>query len=325
MDVRLINRAGVHLCKPEDIPTLLEGEGLTWIDVRYWDVEVALFLAKCLRLHERAVRDCALGNPVPKVHVYKDHVFVVLHGPEPGSGGHVHHIELDQFVGPNWVLTVHGRMGADVTLDAAYVETASVSRKLKSGRLRPTRPHELSSALVVALIGRMRTYLEDLSHDVSRLEEQVTAGHLGNPELFLEELFGVRHGLLAIETMATSSREVYGRMVRLGVFGGEGAAQLEDIEDQFRRLAALTGGQREYLHGVIEFYQTRTGTKMTIAAERLAVIAAVTLPITALSSVFGMNVIVHDRTAVAQLLLILVVMLIMSSILLIWTHRKGWW
>ena len=110
MDVRLINREGVHLCKPEDIPTLLEGEGLTWIDVRYWDVEVALFLAKCLRLHERAVRDCALGNPVPKMHVYEDHVFVVLHGPEPGSGGHVHHIELDQFVGPNWVLTVHGRM-----------------------------------------------------------------------------------------------------------------------------------------------------------------------------------------------------------------------
>ena len=34
---------------------------------------------------------------------------------------------------------------------------------------------------------------------------------------------------------------------------------------------------------MIEFYQTRTGTKMTIAAERLAVIAAVTLPITALS------------------------------------------
>jgi magnesium transporter len=83
-------------------------------------------------------------NPVPKVHVYEDHIFLVLHSPEPGSGGHVHHIELDQFVGPNWVLTVHGRMGSEVTLDAAYVETASISRKLNSGRLRPNRPHELS-------------------------------------------------------------------------------------------------------------------------------------------------------------------------------------
>jgi Mg2+ and Co2+ transporter CorA len=216
-------------------------------------------------------------------------------------------------------------MGPDVELDAAYVETDSVSRKLNSGRLLPNRPHELSAALVTALIGRMRKYLEDLSHDVSRLEEQVTGGHLGEPEQFLEELFGVRHGLLAVQTMATSSREVYGRMVRLGVFGAEGAAQLDDLEDQFRRFAAMTGGQREYLHGVIEFYQTRTGTKMTIAAERLAVIAAVTLPITALSSIFGMNVIVHDSTAFGQLVLILAVMLIMSGMLLVWTRRKGWW
>ena len=36
---------------------------------------------------------------------------------------------------------------------------------------------------------------------------------------------------------------------------------------------------------------------MTIAAERLAVIAAVTLPITALSSIIGMNVIVNDEHA----------------------------
>ena len=59
--------------------------------------------------------------------------------------------------------------------------------------------------------------------DVSRLEEQVTGGHLGDPDQFLVELCGVRHDLSAIETMATSSREVYGRMVRLGVLGAEGA------------------------------------------------------------------------------------------------------
>ena len=325
MDVRLINREGVQRHTPQEIPALLNEPGLVWIDVRYWDAEAASFLTRCLRLHERAIRDCALGSPVPKMHVYADHVFVVLHGPEPGSGGHVHHIELAQFVGPNWVLTVHGRMDPDVTLDAAYVETASVSRKLEGERLRPNRAHELSTALVTALIGRMRKYLEELSHDVRTLEEQVTGGHLGDPELFLEELFAVRHGLLAIQTMATSSREVYGRMVRLNVFGAEGAAQLDDLEDRFRRLAAVAGGQREYLHGVIEFYQTRTGTKMAIAAERLAVIAAVTLPITALSSIYGMNVIVHDRTAVGQLLLVLAVMLVMSGILLVWTRRKGWW
>ena len=35
---------------------------------------------------------------------------------------------------------------------------------------------------------------------------------------------------------------------------------------------------------------------MTIAMERLAVLAAVTLPMTALASIYGMNVIVNDPT-----------------------------
>jgi Mg2+ and Co2+ transporter CorA len=86
----------------------------------------------------------------------------------------------------------------------------------------------------------------------------------------------------------------------------------------------MADSQKAYLHGTIEFYQARTNTKMTVAAERLAVIAAVTLPITALSSVIGMNLIVNDETQWIALAVILVVMLGMSMTLLIWAKRKGW-
>jgi magnesium transporter len=325
VDVRLIGEDGVQRRTPDEIEHLLTGPGLVWIDVRYWDAETAKFLAKRLGLHPRAVHDCAVRNPVPKMHAYRDQTFVVLHAPEPGVGGHVHHIELDQFVGHNWLLTVHGPMNPVVPLDSAYVETGAIARRLDNGRLHPIRAWELSGALVTALIGRLRDHLTALTEEVWNLERQVTGGHIGNPEQFLEELFGVRHGLLAVRTMATLSREVYGQMVRSAVFGAEGAAQLNDLEDQFRRMAAMADGQREYLQGVIEFYQTRTGTKMTIAAERLAVIAAVTLPITALSSIVGMNVIVNDQTRLGQLTVLLAVMLVMSGMLLVWTHRKGWW
>ena len=76
---------------------------------------------------------------------------------------------------------------------------------------------------------------------------------------------------------------------------------------------------------MIEFYQTRTNTKMTIAAERLAVIAAVTLPVTALSSIFGMNVIVNDTHACRPARRPAGDHGVMSALLLIWARRKGWW
>jgi magnesium transporter len=64
---------------------------------------------------------------------------------------------------------------------------------------------------------------------------------------------------------------------------------------------------------------------MTIAAERLAVIAAITLPITSLSSVIGMNVIVNDSTRWIPLTILCLIMLAISLILLRWTRKLGWW
>jgi magnesium transporter len=64
---------------------------------------------------------------------------------------------------------------------------------------------------------------------------------------------------------------------------------------------------------------------MTIAAERLAVIAALTLPITSLSSVIGMNVIVNDSTQWMPLIILLLIMLAISLILLRWARKQDWW
>ena len=74
---------------------------------------------------------------------------------------------------------------------------------------------------------------------------------------------------------------------------------MRDVLDQYERVASIAQSQLEFLQGVTEFYRARTDTKMTIAGEKLAVIAALTLPITAISSVMGMNVIVNDSDALA--------------------------
>ena len=90
-------------------------------------------------------------------------------------------------------------------------------------------------------------------------------------------------------------------------------------------MRSLADGESHFLFGVIELYQTKVHTKMTVAMERLAVIAAVTLPITAIASVYGMNVIVNDETHYLQLGIVLVAMVTISLTLLRWARRQGWW
>jgi magnesium transporter len=327
MNVRLVTQDGVEKHPVDDLQPLLDRtDGVVWVDIPHCDEAAARVLAEVFGFHPLAVRDCVERNRVPKVHVYPNYVFAVLHAPESGKAGHVHYVELDQFIGPRYLVTVHGPINPAVDPRAALRETEAVLRRLENGKLRPASPYDLSYAIVSALARRQEAFVEVQTRAVWQLEQRVTGGHLGDPEQFLEEMFQARHGLIAVRTMGALSREIYGRLATIGRSVPASAKPLlDDIVDQFTRVYAVADGQKDYLQGVIEFYRTRSDTKMTIAAERLAVIAVVTLPVTALSSVLGMNIIVNDRTDFPFLAVMIAIMVIMSAMLLTWAKRQGWW
>ncbi|CAN5231148.1 magnesium/cobalt transporter CorA [soil metagenome] len=325
MDVRFVGPEGVELRDASELPALLaRPDGLVWVDIPEWDDEAEDVLTTVFGFHHLAVEDAATRNHVPKMHRYSDHLFLVQFAPHQGAKGHVHYIELDQFIGERYLVTVHGPINPIVEQSAAMVETDAVLRRLEKGKLKPANAFELSHAVLKALATRTRGYLSELTKEVWELERQVSEGHLGNAEAFLDELFWVRHGLLTVSTMAATNREVCGRMVTIAAFGeGDRHALLEDITDRFQRLSVMADAQKGYLQGAIEFYQARTTTKMTVAAERLAMIAAVTAPITAVSSVLGMNLIANAHTQWTAIWLAVALMVVLATVLLLWAKRRG--
>ena len=327
MDVHLITDSEVSERTVEELPDLLERRpGLVWVDIPKVDAEALRVLTDVFRFHPLAIQDCENRNHVPKVHVYPDHVFVALHSPELGKGGRVHHLELDQFVGPGYLVSVHGPLDPEVYPELAFRETSAVLKRVKSGRLRLSTSFELSHAVVSAMTRHQEGFVGILALEVGLLEQRVMTDSDDDPEEFLEELFRARHGLIAVRTMAALSGEIYGRMATLTRFVPPDAQPMvADIADQLERIKGLADGETAFLQAVIEFHESRTNTKMTIAAERLAVIAAVTLPITALSSIYGMNVIVNEKTHYVQLAVVLAIMAGMSALLLRWAKRQGWW
>ncbi len=161
-----------------------------------------------------ALRDIVERNHVPKLHAYPDHLFVVLHAPEAAEAGHIHLVELDQFVGARYLVTTHGPAAPDVHLDIVLRETRHVIDRLDSGRLTVRTPFELSYALVSAVAHRQGEELGRLATKIAGLEQRVR-GDVGDPIHVLEEMFLVRHELLTVRTMAAQSNEVYARMSAL--------------------------------------------------------------------------------------------------------------
>jgi Mg2+ and Co2+ transporter CorA len=334
MQLRFISPAGLVEHPVETASDLLNrSDGLVWLDIPTWDEQAERLLHDVFGFHPLAIRDCAQRNQVPKVHVYSDHVFLVLHAPQAGTAGHVHSIELDQFIGDRYLVTVHGPLSPAADPAAARIEVDALTKRLESGKLRPQHAYEMSYALASAVAARIHEFTARLTAEMWNLEYRFqavvkggVAGRLRDPEQFLDELFRARHGFIVARTQASLSREVFARMYKIKAFGpGRGQKRIDDAVDQFNHLRATADGEKENLQGTIEFYQARTNTELTIAAERLAVIAAITLPVTAVSSILGMNVIVNDTTQPVELAIAVLSMVVMSVLLLIWAKRQGWW
>ena len=116
MDVLLVCDSGVEPHPIEELPRLLKREdAVVWVDIPVCDPMAVEVLTEVFGFHRIAVHDCVERNHVSKAHVYPDHVFSVLHAPKVGQRGHVHYVELDQFIGQNYLVTVHGPLNPAVS------------------------------------------------------------------------------------------------------------------------------------------------------------------------------------------------------------------
>jgi Mg2+ and Co2+ transporter CorA len=327
MELRWIDESGMRQCDLSELGALRSRtDGFLWLDIPEWSDVAERTLAEDFGFHAMAIEASRERNHIPRVHIYTDHLFIAIHAPEIGAAGHVHYLELDQFIGEHFLVTVHGPRNPKVPLETTLRETREVITRMEAGRLSPSSPFGLTYAIVSTIVRRDAALVADIAREVGLLEQRVMLSSDEEPQTFLNELFTARHELLTIKTMSSQGGQIYERAIKSAKFvNHDGLKKMKDLVDQYERVTSISQSQLEFLMGVTEFYRARTDTKMTIAAERLAVIAAITLPITSLSSVIGMNVIVNDETHWAWLSILLLIMLIMSLTLLRWAKRQGWW
>ena len=307
MDVYLLVDGTAERRSADELEKLLADErGTVWVDIPVCEQQEAATLLRVFGFHELAVRDCVERNHISKIHFYDDHVFTVLHAPELGTGGHVHYVELDQFIGPNYLVTVHGPLNPVVNPEVAFLDTRCALERIENAEIHPSTPMELSYSIVSAMVRREVELVAHLAKESGRLERQVTDDdHNDDPEELLEQLFQVKHQLVAIRTMATHSAGTFhGMAKRVRTVPEAEHSLIADIADRFEMVRSMADGQQEFLSGVIDFYQTRTSTHLTIAAEQLAAtsvdqneemrritawVAIIAVP-TAVTGFFGQNI-----------------------------------
>jgi Mg2+ and Co2+ transporter CorA len=222
----------------------------------------------------------------------------------------------------------------------AYLDTGAVLDRMTSGKFRPRTAFEVASAIIVSLTRREIDMIASLAEQSGHLEQRVMSGEVMNDsEGFLTDLFRVWYELLAIRTIAVHSSATYDRMARLARFlPADHEPLVADLADRFEMVSSMADGQRESLHGVIEFFQTRVSTHLTIASDGLAQtsvrqnddmrrisawVAIVAVP-TAVTGFFGQNVPYPGFGDQGGFIASCVLMLVIATGLFVFFRRQRW-
>jgi Mg2+ and Co2+ transporter CorA len=296
-------------------------EGFLWIDVEDPDEAAAEQLKQRFPLPEDIASDLPSRTMVPKVAPYPGGLEIVLH--DLDDEGHL--LEIDLCIGADHLVTVHGPFTEGVDLDKALEPTRAERTALRDGAL-VAGPAELAAAIVGRICDSLESLIRGAAARASALDRRLRARETGDPEAFLDELFQVNHDLVTIGNRAAQSREACDSAAELlDSRGGRDKQVFEDLAKRFTHVRNLCDGEKEFQQGLVDYFEHLTATKMNIAMERLALIAALALPVTAVASIYGMNIIVNYETDMPHLIVVLVILIGVMAGMFTWAKKHGWW
>jgi magnesium transporter len=291
VDIRWVSRdRGLEPAVLDDVKFLrTRDDGFVWVDIARPDGPAREILRDTFDFHPLAVGECFERIPLPKVHVYADHAFIVLNGLERGSDDQLHLLPMKHFVGPGILVTVRGPIHEAVDASASEREVQSVLTRMESGHFRPTNGVELGHAIATALARRLEVRVGELAARITVLERRVLVNSPRQSEAVLLEMFTARHELQIVRTNAAQSHEVYARLSGIRTMPPEVLPWLIDLNDQFQHLRNICDGEREYLQEVLDLYQTRVANELNRFVRFLTSWGAIGLTGTLIAGVYGMN------------------------------------
>jgi magnesium transporter len=254
---------------------------IVWADVSDPTSEDFTELAEEFGFHPLSIEDCRNAHQRPKVEEYPGYYFIVLYEAElVGPDDDLELRELNIFLGPNYLVTVHSR-------PIRAIETA---RRLW-GEWTDRAEHGaglLSYLLIDAIVDDYMPLLDVLSDKMDELEDKIFGDF--QPES-IQEIFRVKKQLLFLRRTITPLRDVFNTMLRREqpIFPRETHVYFQDVFDHIIRVADTIDTLRDMLGSTMDAYLSIQGNRMNMIMKRLTSIATILMSVTLVAGIYGMN------------------------------------
>ncbi len=311
--VRWIESGILHSDGLATLPEVLTGA--VWIDVLEPDQESLAAVAARFSLPPLAVEDCLHFPQRPKIDVYPDVTFLVWLVPQVMTGDGLTSSELDVFLGPEHLVTVH-----QDTIESVDRISAHAELYLKRG------VEWTLHAILDSAVDSVFPVVEALSDELEELEDlMLSDAQPGN----LQRLYAAKRSLVRLHKVVGPERDVVRGLARLEAFVEPDAYMyFQDIGDHLARVADEVDTYRDVASGTMDIYLSSVSNRMNAIMKQLTIIATIFMPLTLISGIYGMNVLKGMWPPVSAVWSFGSVIAVMGAITLwmLWFFkRRDWW
>lgn len=268
------------LNKSELGAALEDPNGCVWVDIEGRSPSSDAVLGDIFGFHALAIEDVYNDQHRPRIEDYDDYLYVIVRGlAERYELREVETVELDLFLGPNFVVTHHGGALRSIT---------ELREEVADGDARAIRrgPVFLTHAILDRLVDRYRPLSEAYEREIGAIERSVLSG--GDELVRIVDLKG---GLQRLRRLVIAQRNLIARLAKaeFDEIPAESKPYFRDVYEHLAQLTEELEDQRVDLNAVFDAFHSLSAHRMNEIMKVLTLISTLMLPLTFVVGVYGMN------------------------------------
>ena len=293
---------------------------LTWVNIEGPTEHETEYLAQNYHFHPLDLDDCLSRIQRSKIDEYKDYLFLVFHFPVFNKEARVTTpSQLSVFIGKDYLITLHkGELKPLVKLfRECQVDEESQQEYFSKG----------SGYLLYRIVDRLVDYclpiLSKVGDNIEDVEDGIFSDRMRGT---IKEISMLRRDIISFRRIIWPMRAVIGSLEpKIRRFSTmDMAVYFGDMVDHVDKIWDALDEYKEVIEGLKDTHDSLATNRTNEVVRILTVIATILLPITVVSSVWGMNITLpFERSGLALLYVVLIMLAIISGMLYFF-HRQRW-
>ncbi|MEI6764232.1 MAG: magnesium transporter CorA family protein [Bacteroidota bacterium] len=278
------------------------------------------YLMDNFHFHPLDIEDCRSKVQRPKIDVYDDYYFLILHFPYfDKANKYLNLREVKIFWGKNYIITIgNSHWVVKQFFNKVYENPDFLKAELSS---------QTSDALLYKILEQLMKETLLLTDRIGNDVEQIsTVLFREKPERIIEQISVTRKNIILVDTIFKPQLRLFHKFESGDIKGF--AEDMEEywgnILDYYQKTWDMIEDYQELIEGLSKTYDSLQANRINEIIKVLTLISTILLPITFITSLYGMNIGLPFQGRSEAFLIVSGMMVVIVAALLVYFRKKRW-